>query len=167
MTTLDERIEAALAEGRAQGLREADDIAEPQWIMWHGGECPVDRDGTRGEARLRDGTILPLSDTGDWRWKYDEGNRAIVAYRVYKDRKPTVALTRSDGGSTSYYRLPEHATELRHLISHKSMSKSRGDIFKACYRLGEKEGADILYDLKKMEFFIQDLIEMHERGEHI
>ena len=47
------------------------------------------------------------------------------------------------------------------------MSKSRGDIFKACYRLGEKQGADVLYDLNKMKFFVEDLIEMHERGEHL
>lgn len=73
----------------------------------------------------------------------------------------------STGGSTDYYKLPPHATELRHLISHKAMSKSRGDIFKACYRLGEKEGADILYDLKKIKFFAEDLIEMYERGEHV
>ena len=73
----------------------------------------------------------------------------------------------SDGLSTSYYRLPMHATELRHLISQKAMSKSRGDIFKACYRLGEKDGTDTLYDLNKMKFFIQDLIEMHSRGEHL
>ena len=57
----------------------------------------------------------------------------------------------SDGLSTSYYVLPTHATELRHLISFKGMSKSRGDIFKACYRLREKQGTD--------------LIEMHQRGE--
>lgn len=73
----------------------------------------------------------------------------------------------SDGGSSGYYVLPKHANELRHLISFKSMSKSRGDIFKACYRLGEKQGVDVLYDLKKMKFFIEDLIEMHERGEHL
>ena len=73
----------------------------------------------------------------------------------------------SDGTSTAYYRIPEHATELRHLISLKSMSKSRGDIFKACYRLGEKEGVDIGYDLNKMKFFIEDLIEMNSRGEMI
>lgn len=73
----------------------------------------------------------------------------------------------SNGGSTEYYKLPEYATELRHLISHKSMSKSRGDIFKACYRLGEKEGTDILYDLNKMKFFVEDLIEMYQRGEHV
>lgn len=73
----------------------------------------------------------------------------------------------SDGLSTSYYKLPPHADELRHLISFKGMSKSRGDIFKACYRLGEKDGTDVLYDLNKMRFFIDDLIEMHERGEHL
>ena len=73
----------------------------------------------------------------------------------------------SDGLSTSYYSIPAHATELRHLISHKGMSKSRGDIFKACYRLGEKAGTDVMYDLNKMKFFIEDLIEMHQRGEHL
>jgi len=73
----------------------------------------------------------------------------------------------SDGSTTEYYSIPDHATELRHLISAKAMSKSRGDIFKACYRLGEKEGTDTLYDLNKMKFFIQDLIEMHSRGEHL
>lgn len=75
--------------------------------------------------------------------------------------------TPSDGGSTKYYVLPSHANELRHLISHKGMSKARGDIFKACYRLGEKEGVDVRYDLNKMLFFIQDLIEMNDRGEHL
>ena len=73
----------------------------------------------------------------------------------------------SEGNSTAYYNLPSHATELRHLISYKGMSKSRGDIFKACYRLGEKDGVDPLYDLNKMKFFIDDLIEMYERGEHL
>ena len=73
----------------------------------------------------------------------------------------------SDGLSTSYYEIPKHAEELRHLISYKGMSKSRGDIFKACYRLGEKDGTDTLYDLNKMKFFIDDLIEMHSRGEHL
>lgn len=73
----------------------------------------------------------------------------------------------SDGGATDYYTIPDHASELRHLISAKGMSKSRGDIFKACYRLGEKDGVDVFYDLNKMKFFIEDLIEMHQRGEHL
>lgn len=97
--------------------------------------------------------------------------------KIYKDGEHVMDITekdiewmnkiKSDGGATSYYELPEHATELRHLISHKGMSKSRGDIFKACYRLGEKDGSDVLYDLNKMKFFIDDLIEMHSRGERV
>jgi hypothetical protein len=84
-------------------------------------------------------------------------------YNPPKDRQKI----ESDGLSTSYYSIPAHATELRHLISLKGMSKSRGDIFKACYRLGEKAGTDVMYDLNKMKFFIEDLIEMHQRGEHL
>lgn len=76
-------------------------------------------------------------------------------------------MGKSDGGPTDYYQLPEHATELKHLISHRGMSFARGNVFKACYRLGEKEGADVLYDLRKMQFFVQDMIEMHERGEAV
>ena len=73
----------------------------------------------------------------------------------------------SEGGSTSYYYFPTHATELRHLISHKGMSFSSGNLFKACYRLGEKDGVDVGYDLNKIKFFIDDLIEMHSRGERL
>ena len=74
---------------------------------------------------------------------------------------------KSDGGATAYYRLPEHATELKHLISHKNMSFARGNIFKAVYRLGEKDGTDIDYDLNKLEYFVRELKEMRARGEHL
>ena len=73
----------------------------------------------------------------------------------------------SDGSSSNYFKLPDHATELRHAISHKNMSFSRGNLFKACYRLGDKDGTSVLYDLNKMEFFLKDLREMLERGEHL
>lgn len=59
----------------------------------------------------------------------------------------------SDGGSTGYYRLPDGATDLLDLIDHKQMSFSVGNIFKACYRLGEKAGTDRAYDLRKIVFF--------------
>lgn len=94
------------------------------------------------------------ADAGEWQKHFD---------RMPKDRQKV----ESDGLATSYYQIPEHATELRHLISAKGMSKSRGDIFKACYRLGEKAGTDVMYDLNKMKFFIEDLIEMHQRGERL
>lgn len=63
--------------------------------------------------------------------------------------------------------IPSHASELRHIISHFSMSKSRGDIVKSCYRLNQKDGIDEQYDINKIKFFIEDLIEMHKRGEHL
>ena len=100
--------------------------------------------------------------------KEEDKQRLALQIKEYLDPPPTDRIkTRSDGGSTSYYKIPDHATELRHMISHKNMSKSRGDVFKACYRLGEKEGVDIMYELNKMEFFVQDLKDMYERGEHI
>lgn len=66
----------------------------------------------------------------------------------------TATKIKSDGGSTEYYSLPDNASELNDLIEHKEMGFALGNVFKACYRLGEKEGADIMYDLKKMEFFV-------------
>ena len=64
----------------------------------------------------------------------------------------------SDGGSTSYYNLPTGASELNDLIEHKKMSFALGNIFKACYRFGEKDAADMLYDLNKIKFFADRLI---------
>lgn len=97
---------------------------------------------------------------------FGRGQQTFFRKVIPSSDSPSIQI-KSDGGATDYYRIPEHATELRHLISAKGMSKSRGDIFKACYRLGEKDGTDVLYDLNKMKFFIEDLIEMHNRGEHL
>jgi hypothetical protein len=52
-------------------------------------------------------------------------------------------------------------------MSAKGMSFARGNIFKACYRLGEKEGTDVLYDINKIIFFANVLLEMYKRGERI
>lgn len=69
----------------------------------------------------------------------------------------------SDGGSTSYYELPPHATELNDLIEHKGMSFALGNIFKACYRFGEKDAASRMYDLNKIIYFAQRLKALEER----
>lgn len=61
--------------------------------------------------------------------------------------------TLSDGSSTDYYKLPAGATDLIDLIEHKNMSFAIGNIFKACYRFGEKDGIDKAYDLRKIIFF--------------
>lgn len=72
---------------------------------------------------------------------------------------------RSDGGSTKYYELPEGAKELNDLIEFKNMPFALANIFKACYRFGEKDGAEKLYDINKMIYFAERLKLMLERGQ--
>ena len=60
---------------------------------------------------------------------------------------------KSDGGSTEYYKLPKWATELRHLMEYKQMTPDQANIFKASFRLDEKDGNSVLYDLNKIRFF--------------
>ncbi len=67
----------------------------------------------------------------------------------------TAPKTTSDGGSTSYYKLPEGAKDLQDVIEAKNMNFAIGNIFKACYRLGEKDGTSADYDLNKIIFFAQ------------
>jgi len=64
----------------------------------------------------------------------------------------------SDGGSTSYYEIPEGSKELYDLINHRNMNFSIGSIFKACYRIGLKKGNDELYDLNKILFSVKQEI---------
>jgi len=62
----------------------------------------------------------------------------------------------SDGGSTpGYYALPEGCREIQDLIEFKSMNFALGNIFKACYRLGQKQGTDATYDLKKIIYYAE------------
>ena len=70
------------------------------------------------------------------------------------DGDPTYPKS-SNGGSTDYYRLPEGATELGDLIEAQDMNFNVGNIFKAAYRLGKKQGNDITYDLNKIMWFVQ------------
>lgn len=63
---------------------------------------------------------------------------------------------KSDGGSTPHlYSIPSDAKELQDLIEYRNMNFAIGNIFKACYRMGRKEGADELYDLNKIIFFAE------------
>lgn len=62
---------------------------------------------------------------------------------------------RSDGSSADYYKLPQGATQLQELISHKNMNAQIGEIFRACYRYGEVSHSDMLRDAKKMKFYAE------------
>ena len=55
----------------------------------------------------------------------------------------------SDGSTASYYELPADAQELQDLISHKNMNAQIGEIFRACYRMGEASHSDELRDAKE------------------
>jgi len=63
--------------------------------------------------------------------------------------------TKSDGWKTDYYKLPPEAEEIQDLIEYKNMNFAVANIFKACYRLGQKEGTTPEYDLNKILFFTQ------------
>ena len=65
----------------------------------------------------------------------------------------SVSSDSSDGSTAAYYEFPAYAQELIDLIEHKAMGFNQGNIFKAAYRLGEKDGVSIIYDLNKIIYF--------------
>lgn len=71
----------------------------------------------------------------------------------------------SDGSTASYYQLPEGATELQDLISHKNMNAQIGEVFRACYRYDEVAHSPMLRDAKKMRFYIDAEIKRLEKLE--
>lgn len=64
----------------------------------------------------------------------------------------------SDGGPSEYYDFPSSSTTLNDLIEHKGMSFAQGNIFKAAYRLGNKEGISLEYDLKKIKYYADRML---------
>ena len=61
----------------------------------------------------------------------------------------------SDGSDADYYQLPDTAKEMQDLIEHRNMNFAMGNIFKACYRYGEKNGTSMEYDLNKIIWYAQ------------
>lgn len=59
----------------------------------------------------------------------------------------------SDGSSADYYKLPPGATQLQDLISYKNMNAQIGEIFRACYRLGQVSHSPDVRDVKKILFY--------------
>ena len=72
------------------------------------------------------------------------------------------------GALSEYYNLPVGARQLNDLIEHKEMNFAVGNIFKAAYRLGEKEGTSKGYDLYKIILFsIRELVKNGEDPQDI
>lgn len=70
----------------------------------------------------------------------------------------------STGGATAYYDFPEGFKTLNDLIEYKNMPFWRGNIFKATFRLGEKDVATEEYDLNKIIYFANRRLDMLKRG---
>lgn len=87
--------------------------------------------------------------------KYEEPQESYheSIARMNKEQKIT-----SDGKATEYYDFPEDAVTLNDLIEYKNMSFAQGNIFKATYRLGQKNGIDELYDLNKIIYYAERMI---------
>lgn len=64
---------------------------------------------------------------------------------------------KSDGKATAYYDFPKKASTLNDLIEFRNMNFAQGNIFKAVYRLNQKEGIDDIYDLNKIIYYAKRL----------
>lgn len=113
-----------------------------------------------GGAKIA-GTVTKIDDTWTklpaktiWAiWDYDGSKGWVSSEDLFLEEcKP-------DGWSSDYYKLPENPKELQDLIEYRNMNFAIGNVFKACWRLGEKPGVDELYDLNKMRWFVEREIE--------
>lgn len=122
-----------------------DTVKSGDTVIFKGPKVSGDHGLTLGKAY----TVTAVGLNGNPLVRDDAGG--ITTLFEYQWTFPTATV--SDGSSTDYYKLPEGATDLLDLIDHKAMGFGVGNIFKACYRLGEKSGTDVAYDLRKIIFF--------------
>ncbi len=59
--------------------------AEPEWIDWHGGECPV-IGGTRVKVRFRNGDRPRDADASSFWWGSENHPTDIIAYRILPEQ---------------------------------------------------------------------------------
>ena len=64
-------------------------------------------------------------------------------------------MSKNNGGNTSYYDIIKGAKTLDDIIESKNMSFAIGNIFKAAYRLGQKDNVTEAYDLNKIIYYAE------------
>jgi hypothetical protein len=64
-------------------------------------------------------------------------------------------MSKSDGSTADYYKLPAGCTQLQDLISYRNLNAQDGEIFRAIYRKGRASHSDELRDAKKVLFYAQ------------
>lgn len=69
----------------------------------------------------------------------------------------------SDGSTANYYELPLGASQLQDLISFKNMNAQIGEIFRACYRMGQVSHSPNMRDVKKILFYAKAELERLEK----
>lgn len=99
--------------------------------------------------------------------KYDDKDyycpecRTTEALKALPGNNPSPM--RDNGGSSEYYFLPPDCKNLQDVIVEKDMCYTRGNIFKAAYRWGEKGVNDdyidnLSYNLEKIKWFAEDML---------
>lgn len=63
---------------------------------------------------------------------------------------------KNNGGSSSYYELPQDCETLQDIIVKQKMDFTQGNIFKAAYRWDKKP--DLEYNLNKIIWFAEDAL---------
>ena len=63
--------------------------AEPAWIEWHGGECPIKSDKTRGQWRHSTGMESQVFLMKNMNWPKTKSGHTIIAYRITENHEPT------------------------------------------------------------------------------
>lgn len=124
-----------------------------KWKCVESGHYEWFRKGTVYQE-IKDGMIKDR--TGEARYVEIMNAGGIYVFEEVTDSEPV-----SDGETANYYAIPEDATELKHLISHKKMNHSIGEAFCALYRLHDK--ADVEYNLKKVKSYIDFELEQLQK----
>ena len=70
----------------------------------------------------------------------------------------------SDGGSSPYYAILPDEKDAQDIIERKGMNFARGNVFKAAWRMGEKDVASELYDWRKIKWFAEREIARLEKA---
>jgi len=108
------------------------------------------------------GTITDVNERGNF-WVHTDLKGQFVNPRDLKlvEDKPrqTQDKIASDGGPSDYYDFPSNCVTLNDLIEYKEMSFAHGNIFKAAYRLGHKEGITLEYDLNKIIYYANRMLD--------
>lgn len=116
---------------------------------------------TRDEGAIFKGQVLTVTNIDD-----DEDMIKMEGYTFWYPARsfvpcisdsvdPATKKIASDGGSTGYYAVLDTDKDCQDIIERKDMNWNRANVFKAAFRMGEKDGPDELYDWRKIKWFAE------------